>query len=311
MSVEQANDGVVITDARRRDNPTIYVNPAFERMTGYLFDEVKGKNCRFLQGEKRNQAALEDLRVALKRRQGTLVSLLNYRKDGSEFWNELSIAPLNDSRGRTTHFVGIQKDVTGRVKAIEQITKYQRKLEQANKRLHELATHDDLTGLHNRRAFAEAIDRELRRCARERRPLAVLMFDIDFFKQYNDLYGHLEGDRVLRAVGAVVRESMRRPADVAARYGGEEFVVLAPGLRARQALALADSIRGRIRALGIRHAGSRADPGLTLSAGVVSMVPGARDQTDYLLRQADQALYRAKRSGRNRSMLARGAGKKG
>jgi len=300
---------VVITDARRSDNPIIYVNPAFERMTGYSFEEVIGKNCRFLQGSLRNQAALEDLRAAIKRRQGTLVSLLNHRKDGTEFWNELSIAPLVNRRGQTTHFVGIQKDVTGRVKAIEQITKYQRRLEQANRRLRELATHDPLTGLHNRRSFAEVLERELRRAARDRTWLAVLMFDIDFFKQFNDTYGHLEGDRVLRAVGAVVRESVRRPADIAARYGGEELVVLAPGLRPKQAVGLAEAIRSRVHSLGIRHSASKVAPYVTLSAGVACLVPSARDQSDFLLIEADQALYRAKRSGRNRSIAAHGRGK--
>jgi two-component system, cell cycle response regulator len=303
LSVEQANDGVVITDARRRDNPIIYVNPAFERMTGYTADEVIGKNCRFLQGSRREQPGLSDLRDSIKRKQGALVSLVNLRKDGSEFWNELSITPLIDRQGQTTHFVGIQKDVTARVKAAEQIARYQRQLEQANRQLRELATHDALTGLLNRRSFAEALERELRRAAREKRPLAVVMFDIDYFKQYNDTYGHLEGDKVLRTVGAAVRESLRRAGDVAARFGGEELVVLAPGLRSKQAMALAENIRSRVRALGIRHTGSRVDDYLSLSAGVTSMVPRTSDTSDLLLTAADQALYRAKRTGRNCARL--------
>ena len=166
--------------------------------------------------------------------------------------------------------------------------------------LQDLSRRDGLTGLANRRHFDECLDREWKRALREKAPLSIIMCDIDFFKNFNDTYGHQIGDDCLRAVARVLEQGLRRPLDVAARYGGEEFVVVVPGTPLPGALAVAESIRSGIEALAIPHASSSAAPVVTISLGVASVVPAPDGAAVEILSAADQALYRAKGKGRNR-----------
>src|SRR5215213_7303449 len=119
-AVAASSNGIVITDPNLPDNPIVYVNPAFERTTGYSMEEAIGRNCRFLQGEDRDQPALDELRAAIREGRGCRVVLRNYRKDGSLFWNELYVSPVHDEEGRLTNFVGVQNDVTER-RRIEEV----------------------------------------------------------------------------------------------------------------------------------------------------------------------------------------------
>lgn len=119
-AVAASANGIVITDPKQPDNPIVYVNPAFERISGYGAEEVLGRNCRFLQGEERDQPALEELRAALREERECRVVLRNFRKDGALFWNELYISPVHDDGGRLTNFVGVQNDITER-RRIEEV----------------------------------------------------------------------------------------------------------------------------------------------------------------------------------------------
>ena len=130
-AIQASSEGFVIADARARDNPLIYVNPGFERLTGYGCDEVLNRNCRFLQGEDVKQPGLEILRKAIREGESCLVTLRNYRKDGSLFWNELSLSPVHDEAGEITHFIGVQKDITARVLAESELQESRRRLKQA------------------------------------------------------------------------------------------------------------------------------------------------------------------------------------
>ncbi|MHC4291713.1 MAG: PAS domain-containing protein, partial [Planctomycetota bacterium] len=116
-ALESTAEGVVISDCTQPDMPVIYVNNAFTEITGYTYDEVVGKNCRFLQGKEANSAAAQEIRKAISAQQPCKVEILNYRKDGTTFWNRLSITPVRDEDGQVTHFIGIQSDVTRRRKA--------------------------------------------------------------------------------------------------------------------------------------------------------------------------------------------------
>ncbi|WP_108108778.1 GGDEF domain-containing protein [Pseudomonas mangrovi] len=166
--------------------------------------------------------------------------------------------------------------------------------------LRELVEKDYLTGLLNRRAFSERAERHWRQALREQRKLAVVMMDIDYFKRYNDHYGHLQGDEALRAVAQVVGRHARRPLDCVARYGGEEFVGLWYGLDEARALALLESIRSDVQALDLPHESSEVASTVTLSIGMVHLLPHALQSLEDALRMADAALYLAKAQGRNR-----------
>jgi diguanylate cyclase (GGDEF)-like protein len=162
-----------------------------------------------------------------------------------------------------------------------------------------LSTVDGLTGIANRRHFDEALDREWRRGIREEFALSLLLIDIDFFKGYNDHYGHQSGDDCLRRVAQTLAETFKRPSDLVARYGGEEFVVIASATDATGAAFMAERLRSRIEEMCIPHAASTYGSCVTVSIGVATIVPTFENSMETLIASADEALYQAKREGRN------------
>jgi diguanylate cyclase (GGDEF)-like protein len=179
------------------------------------------------------------------------------------------------------------------------------KLTETNAELERLSTLDTLTGVANRRRFDEVLGHEWRRAAREAAPLALVFCDIDSFKAYNDTYGHLAGDAVLKQVAREVNAASHRPGDLAARYGGEEFVLVLPGTTEEGARTLAERLRARVKELAIPHARSRHGAHLTISLGVACQVPQKGSDPAELLALADRAVYAAKAEGRNRVKVLR------
>ncbi|NJL23419.1 MAG: PleD family two-component system response regulator [Leptolyngbyaceae cyanobacterium SM1_3_5] len=174
-------------------------------------------------------------------------------------------------------------------------------LEAANAALAELAAIDSLTNLANRRSFDDRLDWEWQRLTRQQQPLSLILADIDFFKRYNDTYGHQAGDACLQQVAQVLRSSLKRPADLAARYGGEEFTIVLPNTNLGGAEQVAEQIREQVATLAIPHA--QSDRGhVTLSLGVACLIPQPDLEPIALLQMADQALYAAKSAGRDRVM---------
>ncbi len=207
--------------------------------------------------------------------------------DGSLKWAETSAhTELGD--GGKTQTILVIRDVSDR--------------KQAELELEELARKDGLTGLANRRAFDEMLERTWRQTLREGGEMALLLLDIDHFKQFNDAYGHQAGDDVLRTVAAAVGEFARRPSDLACRYGGEEFAVIMGGIGSNAAVGIAEEIRSMVAGLGVPHEASPRGS-LTLSIGVataMARVGGSIRMPESLLQAADHALYKAKAGGRNR-----------
>ncbi len=276
-AIESSINGIVIVDARAEDLPILYVNPAFEQMTGYPLDEVVGRNCRFLQGEERQQPELEILRAALARRRECNVILRNYRKDGSLFWNHLFLSPVKDDGGTVTHFVGVQNDLTER--------------RQVEAELAYAANHDPVTGLPRFPILESTLSGLLEP---EGARVALLFVDIDRFHVVNESMGHLIGDEALRLLAERMATVLGDPGRLA-RFAGDEFVAIAPGLDEAGALALAGELREAI-ARPIEGDGYR----LFLSASIgVARSPEHGDSPNELLRRAEAAMTRAKREGRN------------
>jgi len=175
----------------------------------------------------------------------------------------------------------------------------------AKQQLEQITHSDGLTGLPNRRRFDDYLDMEWRRAMREQSTLSLLMVDVDYFKSYNDSFGHLQGDAALSRIGLALRESCARPADLAARFGGEVFVVVLPNTAEEGALLIAEKIRLSIMELAIEHENPATRAMLTVSIGVATRVPKAGPAIT-LLGLADEALYHAKTTGRNRVQVAVG-----
>lgn len=183
-----------------------------------------------------------------------------------------------------------------------QITTLLAQLEQANRELQHLATIDGLTQIANRRYFDEYLQQEWRRLAREQLPLSLILCDLDYFKLYNDTYGHQAGDDCLRTVAKTIDGQINRPADLAARYGGEELVVVLPNTAPQGALYLAENMRAAVQALALPHVRSPHQI-LTLSLGVTSCIPDLQRTPADLILAADKALYQAKENGRNQAAI--------
>ncbi|TSE23554.1 Phytochrome-like protein cph2 [Tepidimonas sediminis] len=174
-------------------------------------------------------------------------------------------------------------------------------LEAANRRLEAFSRIDGLLGIANRGYFEQRLREEVARHARQQRPLALVMVDVDHFKRYNDRYGHQAGDACLRAVARALQGVVRREPDLLARYGGEELVALLSDTDLAGACVVAQRAVAAVRALGLRHEASDTAPVVTISAGAAARVPQGADDAARLVQQADAALYEAKRAGRNRA----------
>jgi diguanylate cyclase (GGDEF)-like protein len=177
----------------------------------------------------------------------------------------------------------------------------QSKLSQANTILEKHSKYDELTGICNRRMFNEMYDREWRRCFRYSHVLSIVMFDIDHFKKVNDVYGHPAGDEILRIIATTLDKAARRVGDLAARLGGEEFVLLLPDTPMTAAFKIAEGVRKEIARIGFFYEDTTIN--VTISAGVASTVPDGESDPERLIKYADDALYLAKRTGRNRVKL--------
>lgn len=172
-------------------------------------------------------------------------------------------------------------------------------LEEANRKLEDLSATDGLTNLANRRRFDEVFDSEWQRARRQGLSLAIAMIDVDQFKAYNDHFGHQAGDDVLRRIGAILRANIQRSSDLTARYGGEEFVIILPGMNLEEAKALVENIRRAVQAEGIKHTEQSPSGVVTVSIGIAACIPQPGYDAEGLLREADAAMYEAKRRGRN------------
>ena len=173
-------------------------------------------------------------------------------------------------------------------------------LREANERLRELSEVDELTGLANRRGFTRVLHERIEEARRLRWPLTLLVCDVDFFKAFNDALGHVEGDTCLREVGGVLQRACRRPGDLATRYGGEEFALILPNTPRSGAMTFARTLSRLMQGLGRPHPGSTVAAHVTISGGITTCIPDASTTAESMVLRADEALYTAKRQGRNR-----------
>ena len=225
---------------------------------------------------------------------------------------EVIITPMVNSSNKVEGRIILAYDITERKYLEKELQTANESLqlqleenERLRLKLQEQATRDPLTGVFNRRYFAEALDKEAARAERENASFSVFILDVDHFKKYNDANGHLKGDECLRQIAEVLMSVGRRQYDLAARYGGEEFALILPGSTAKNAAKRAETLRKKLLALKIPHRGS-PDKCVTVSIGVAALTPTPSTQPADLVAHADQALYDAKKQGRNRVVMFKG-----
>lgn len=282
-AVQVANTGVSISDLTSRDQPLIYVNEAFEEMTGYRRGEALGQNCRFLQVPATDVEAVRQLREAIAEGRDHVAVLRNRRKNGDLWWNELRLSAVHDDSGALTHYFGFQNDVTARVEAERQVR--------------HLATHDHLTGLPNRASVLQALEQALLRARADGTQVAVMFVDLDGFKKVNDTLGHGAGDLALIATAARLRGTLRE-VDVLGRQSGDEFVAVLSGVPSHLAGAIAQRAADAVRD-SFDSPLNLDGEAVTLSASIgVAVFPEHGSTAGELIGAADQAMYAAKAAGR-------------
>jgi diguanylate cyclase len=395
--IEASNTGIIISDASLPDNPIAYVNPAFERMTGYTLYEAVGRNCRFLQRGDRDQPEIALIRHCVERAEICTALLRNYRKDGTPFWCRMHLFPVRENGDVPTHFVAFLQDVTEVVEARQAAEQAQERMstvlesisdgclsldrewrftyinargaawierspedligknmwdefpeavggpfydtylramhdreparcenfyaplglwlevrvypsregvtaffadvterKEAETRLIHMATHDSMTGLHNRFSCLRALDEALARSVEDERPVGVLFIDLDHFKEVNDAHGHRAGDMALQEIGRRLG-SLTTPGITVARISGDEFVVVLEGMNADGAKGVAAAVLQHL-ATPIAVDGHHVTVGGSIGIAIGN---GREYSADELLNNADAAMYEAKDNGRH------------
>ena len=281
-------DGLWILDLERN---VIRANDTMVAMLGMDRDAIEGHKCYdILDGQ--CHPGRECVIKKIKKKKVPIFYDIELSVSGKATPFALTVTP----------FFGLESDLVGVLENFRDITERktaEKTLQRANDELKRLATVDGLTDIANRRTLDDCLEKEWRRITREKGEIAFILSDVDFFKKYNDTYGHLEGDECLKAVARALAGAVRRPADFVARYGGEEFAAVLPNTDLEGAICVAENIRQAVEDLKIEHRNSDAAPVVTLSLGVACAQPETGYLPESLLTTADQALYAAKEAGRN------------
>jgi diguanylate cyclase (GGDEF)-like protein/PAS domain S-box-containing protein len=310
LLMDHSSDVVILTDL---DGHRLYVSPAVRDVTGYEVDEFLALTWRDYVHDADRSEVGDQIEEARATRGARVVSFRVKHAAGAEVWVE---ANMKHFRDRTFVLMQSEKDSgiqrncgpdgdEGFVITMRDVTASRRaemELERANAELASLARKDSLTGLANRRSFDEVLQTAWSEALEGGWPLAVLMIDVDHFKQFNDCYGHQRGDLCLRDVAVAIISGLFHPDDMAARYGGEEFAVILPRTSTDNAAQVAERIRNAVHDLRRPHVASPLGT-LTISVGVAAALPVRHGDPLAVVRAADEALYTSKHEGRNRTTL--------
>jgi diguanylate cyclase (GGDEF)-like protein/PAS domain S-box-containing protein len=277
---------IIAVDPHADGLPISWVSPGFELLTGYGASEVLGRNAKLLQGPDTDPRTVSVLTEAIAAGRDAYVTLLNYRADGTPFWNEVSIAPERDAQGHLVRWMGTQRDVTDRMRV--------------HAKLHELAYYDALTGLANRSALHDELRSSMHRARVRETEIALLQIDVDDFRRVNEKWGHQAGDALLRVAADRLR-SVVRPQDVLARLGGDEFALLLKDLPAGEGERVAKELGARILT-AVReepHVVGDLRLQMRVSIGVGLYRQGTTTTSADLLHDADVAVQTAKSGGKD------------
>ena len=272
----------------------IIVNPKLQKFLGYTEEELQNMTFSEFSYSDDSKINYELLNQLINREIDSYELEKRYiRKDGQTFWGHVTSSLFPNQDGDLTYVIGMVVDVTERKMA-------EKRLLEVNQKLEYLSNIDGLTGIANRRYFDEHLLHEWEKAKSYGAPLSLIMFDIDYFKKFNDTYGHLEGDTCLKSIAEILNNIMERTECFPARYGGEEFAVILPDTSGENANTMAEQIRTAVEGLQLPHKQSDCLPYVTISLGVATLTPSSLISPEDLIAKADKALYDAKTDGRNR-----------
>ena len=276
-------DKYVITSSTDSSGVIVSASAAFCEISGYSEQELIGYKHGILRHSDMCASVYKKLWRTISRGETWQGELKNRKKDGSTYWVQAYIFPDFDEQGNITGYTAIREDISSK------------------KQAEKLSITDELTSLFNRRYFNNLFPQELARAEREQKIIALILIDVDYFKPYNDNYGHQQGDNVLQVVAKVLQDSLRRAGDFAFRIGGEEFAVIVTVDHGEDAYKVAENLRKAVEDLKFEHSFNQVSPYLTVSIGIkVHQGRGAQaPEMDLIYRLADDALYQAKGNGRN------------
>ncbi|WP_052404893.1 sensor domain-containing diguanylate cyclase [Bacillus rubiinfantis] len=285
FALDEANI-VQIVDKRAN---ILYANERFCRLSGYTLEELNGKNMRIFNSHYHSKEFFRELWATVSHGNVWRGEMRNQTKDGRYFWVDTTIVPFLDKDQKPFQYIVIRSDIT--------------KSKENEEKLEYLSNVDGLTSLFNRRYFDQKLEYYWHYNLQKQTYLSVILVDVDYFKDYNDTYGHLVGDQCLQTISSRVKELLCPYEAICARYGGEEFAIILSQKEPEDAHAIGGNLRQAIEDLRIPHEHSRIKKVVTLSFGIASIIPDQDKSPTDLLELADQALYQAKRNGRNTVVL--------
>jgi diguanylate cyclase (GGDEF)-like protein/PAS domain S-box-containing protein len=298
-AINQSRDGMVITERQGKSDVVVFANDAFCKITGYSRDQVIGKDCRFLQHGDSAQPQVKQIAEAVSQDQPVLVTLRNYRQDGTLFWNELSISPIDDQGDEVKYFLGIQRDVSDRVELERRMRLTNEELKGLNLALQKENEVDPVTAIYNRKVMDTRLMDFWNQAKRNSQPVALFFMDVDYFKKINDEHGHDIGDACLRQVAQRLQKYFQRATELLFRYGGEEFIAISVGASPAEVSSLAQSILEEFRNNPLEVVQLESGLPITMSIGLLHNRPEPDEQLEVMIRDGDALMYEAKSQGRD------------
>ncbi|MGX6444733.1 diguanylate cyclase domain-containing protein [Neobacillus sp. K501] len=274
----------------------LYLSPSCKSILQYEAEELVGKFPNLLIHPDDFPSVQNAFFDVIRSSNELTVRYRMKQKSGNYIWLETAIKKMRETKEKRDEIICISRDITER-------KKFQEELKEKNRLLENLSNYDSLTQIPNRRYFDQTVEKEWTQAVENSTPISLILFDIDYFKKYNDTYGHQQGDECLKMVAKTGQSILMQQSGIIARYGGEEFVVLLPETSQYGAFKVADSLRKSIQAIAIPHENSKVMPVVTISVGISTILPKQGDYVQELLKQSDLALYKAKADGKNRVVV--------
>lgn len=284
------------------DNKGIIVeaNDKFVEISGFSRNELLGQNHRIISSGVHKKEFFKKMWETISSGEKWHGEFCNRKKDGELYWVDSAIVPVRGIDGEIERYISVRIDISKRKKYELSIEKVNQELTSANMQLETLSEVDALTGVANRRKFDDILSEYVSTMSRSGASLTLMLCDVDYFKDYNDRYGHQAGDNCLHNIAKSIEENFTRSGDLVARYGGEEFAVILPNINKETAMMLAERMRANVEQLALEHNDSSVAKVVTISVGVITLQLDKNVTAESIIEKADKALYRAKEIGRNR-----------